>query len=67
MEILVYVILGIVLLLMFISIITLLLKKFCEKKLKDFHPIFLGKLNNKNNDNINEAMQYLKLTNSIKR
>ena len=65
-EMLVYVFLGIVLLLMFISVITLLLKKSCEKKLKNISPIYLGKLNDKTNDNINKAMQYLELTNSIK-
>ena len=66
MEILLYSTLGIVLLLLVISVITLLVEKYIRKKLKNFHPVYVRKLDNTTNDNIKEAMQYLKLTNSIK-
>ena len=66
MEILLFSTLGIALYLLVISVITLLVKKHSKKKLKNFKPIYLRKLDNTTNDNIEEAIQYLKLTNSIK-
>ena len=65
MKILIYVILGFILLLLFIYLITLLLQKNIEKKLNSFHPIYLGKLDDNNNDDISKAIQFIKLTNSI--
>ncbi len=66
MRILLYVTLGIVLLLVFIALVTFLVKTYAEKKLKNLHPIYLGRLNDDHNDSIEAAIQYLELTNSIK-
>ncbi len=67
MKILIYVILGFILLLLFIYLITLLLQKSIEKKLNNFNPIYLGKLDDNTDDDILGAMQFIKLTNSIKK
>ena len=67
MKILIYVILGFILLLLFIYLITLLLQKSIEKKLNNFHPIYIGKLDDNTDDDILGAMQFIKLTNSIKK
>ena len=57
MKILIYVILGFILLLLFIYLITLSLQKNIEKKLNNFNPIYLGKLDDNTDDDISEAMQ----------
>ena len=67
MKILIYVILGFILLLLFIYLITLSLQKNIEKKLNNFNPIYLGKLDDNTDDDISEAMQFIKLTNSIQK
>ena len=66
MRILLYVTLGIVLLLIFITLVTFLTVTYAKKRVKNIHPIYLGKLENNYSDSIESAMQYLKLTNSIK-
>ena len=66
MRILLYVTLGIVLLLIFITLVTFLTKTTAEKMLKNVHPIYLGRLNDDGNDSIEAAIQYLELTNSLK-
>lgn len=66
MTILLYAILGTLLEVAIVAILTIgLTRHYYHKKLKNFHPIFLGKLDDNQEDDIANAMQYLKLTNGI--
>lgn len=65
MTILLYAILGTLLEVAIVAILTIGLTRHYHKKLKNFHPIFLGKLDDNQEDDIANVMQYLKLTNGI--
>ena len=65
MTILLYAILGTLLVVAIVAIITIGLTKHYHKQFKNFHPIFLGKLDDNQEDDIANAMKYLKLTNGI--
>ncbi len=65
MNILLYAILGTLLVVAIVAILTIGLTRYYHKKLKNFHPIFLGKLDDNQEDDIANAMKYLKLTNGI--
>ena len=65
MTILLYAILEILLEVAIVVALTIGLTRHYHKKLKNFHPIFLGKLDDNQEDGIANAMQYLKLINGI--
>ena len=65
MTILLYAILGTLLEVAIVAILAIGLTRHYYKKLKNFHPILLSKLDDNQEDDIANAMQYLKVTNSI--
>ena len=69
MFILWYVILGFWLVIIFVILVGVVIKKYekhCEKQLNNVQDIFVGKISDNQKQDQNQAMKYLKLTNSIK-
>ncbi len=65
MTILLYAIFGTLLEVTIVATLTIGLTRYFHKKLKNFHLIYLGKLDDNQEDDISNAMKYLKLTNGI--
>lgn len=63
-EIVLWILFGLVMLIVFISFITFVIYKSASQHIKQFSNIYLGKLEN-TDASIQQAMKYLKLTNSI--